>query len=599
MNGLDFGTAIGLIKGLGSPDPAVIESAVSDWLDDHPEATTTVQDGSITKAKLDNSLQGTVDDVADLKSQVNALPFTEQYDNVAITWTRTDQYYYKVNGNLVSGSYYYQFSIPVSAGDIFILTGTNDYNKAIYATLDDNNVAIRHPSTGNTGTVSDIEIIIESGETTLVLQSNANDRSIYTLKKAAGVVLDDAVVGKTNLTPEVNALLPATEFVNLFNPSDSDVITGKYIDRSGVLHDESVFCVSGYIPVEQNVDYQFPVYANYFGTSTVVCVPYYNTAKIYASFATGTYDPDTQLLTVKFTSTYASFCRINFAAINTYLVNTLNHNPEVMMFTKAPYPSKFVPYGEQAYFANDVYLSESNSAKNNPLFRKTAIFVGDSICAGGSADDGLNGWAGRIGRNNQMLWKNFGISGATFTSGLTGSSGVISDQPIADPVYSGTPDYIIIEGGTNDADLIGSALDTLPEKFGSYTLGDYTSDFDNTTYCGAIEKLFKNACNNAKQAKIGVIIAPKMGQLNATITDYTAGHNNRRKYFETLIKLCEKWGIPYLNLWDGSILNPMLPNQYTYGQASSDGKYYTDGQHLTSEGYDYVSPIIEAWMRTL
>ena len=69
MNGLDFGTAIGLIKGLGSPDPAVIESAVSDWLDDHPEATTTVQDGSITKAKLDSNLQGTVDDVANLKSQ--------------------------------------------------------------------------------------------------------------------------------------------------------------------------------------------------------------------------------------------------------------------------------------------------------------------------------------------------------------------------------------------------------------------------------------------------------------------------------------------------------------------------------------------------
>jgi len=70
MNGLDFGTAIGLIKGLGSPDPAVIESAVSEWLDDHPEATTTVQDGSITKAKLDNNLQETVDDVADLKSQI-------------------------------------------------------------------------------------------------------------------------------------------------------------------------------------------------------------------------------------------------------------------------------------------------------------------------------------------------------------------------------------------------------------------------------------------------------------------------------------------------------------------------------------------------
>lgn len=45
-----------------------VEQAVASWLDDHPEATTTVQDGAITKAKLDSSLKGTVDDVSDLKS---------------------------------------------------------------------------------------------------------------------------------------------------------------------------------------------------------------------------------------------------------------------------------------------------------------------------------------------------------------------------------------------------------------------------------------------------------------------------------------------------------------------------------------------------
>ena len=183
---------------------------------------------------------------------------------------------------------------------------------------------------------------------------------------------------------------------------------------------------------------------------------------------------------------------------------------------------------------------------------------------------------------------------------MSGSSGAISDVKFDDTNYTQNPDYIIIEGGTNDADLIGSALgETLPAAFGTYTLGDYTSTFTNTTYCGAIEKMFKSLANTVKTAKVGVIIAPKMGQLNASITDYTAEHNNRRRYFETLIELCEKWGIPCLNLWDKSILNPMMPSQYTYQQESNVGKYYTDGQHLTTEGYDYVSPIIEAWMKTL
>lgn len=67
----DTGKVLGLIKALGAPDPEVIEGAVSDWLEEHPEATTTVEDGAITKAKLDSSLQGTVDDVDELKSQIN------------------------------------------------------------------------------------------------------------------------------------------------------------------------------------------------------------------------------------------------------------------------------------------------------------------------------------------------------------------------------------------------------------------------------------------------------------------------------------------------------------------------------------------------
>lgn len=57
------------------PTDEQIAEAVSDWLDAHPEATTTVEDGAITYAKLDTNLQaskdaadGAVEDVASLKS---------------------------------------------------------------------------------------------------------------------------------------------------------------------------------------------------------------------------------------------------------------------------------------------------------------------------------------------------------------------------------------------------------------------------------------------------------------------------------------------------------------------------------------------------
>ena len=48
-----------------------IKDEIDAWLDDHPEATTTVEDGAISYAKLDSSLKGTVDDVADLKTDMD------------------------------------------------------------------------------------------------------------------------------------------------------------------------------------------------------------------------------------------------------------------------------------------------------------------------------------------------------------------------------------------------------------------------------------------------------------------------------------------------------------------------------------------------
>ena len=50
-----------------------VQTALNAYIAEHPEAVTTVTDGSITKAKLDNNLQSTVDDVGVLKSAIGTL----------------------------------------------------------------------------------------------------------------------------------------------------------------------------------------------------------------------------------------------------------------------------------------------------------------------------------------------------------------------------------------------------------------------------------------------------------------------------------------------------------------------------------------------
>ena len=74
--------------------------------------------------------------------------------------------------------------------------------------------------------------------------------------------------------------------------------------------------------------------------------------------------------------------------------------------------------------------------------------------------------------------------------------------------------------------------------------------------------------------------------------DYTAENHIHRKYFERSIEICEKWGIPYVDLWKVCPLNPKL---------STSSLFYVEenGQHLTTAGYERISPKIESFMRTL
>ena len=107
----DTGMTIGLIKALGGgASEAEVEElrsaiaqiqedipgAVADWLDDHPEATTTVQDGSITDAKLAPSVLSEfadAEDVIRLANSVNAdVPYvrTGSATSGATAWAQTD-----------------------------------------------------------------------------------------------------------------------------------------------------------------------------------------------------------------------------------------------------------------------------------------------------------------------------------------------------------------------------------------------------------------------------------------------------------------------------------------------------------------------------
>ena len=125
MDATTLGAAIALAK-KNAADPTVIEGAVSDWLDDHPEATTTVEDGSITKAKLNSDLQDTVDQVGELKTAID-----EIVDNSLNLLNPTD---FQVGKYLVAGGGLSDNSsltasgfFPVSGGVTYHVYRSNTY----------------------------------------------------------------------------------------------------------------------------------------------------------------------------------------------------------------------------------------------------------------------------------------------------------------------------------------------------------------------------------------------------------------------------------------------------------------------------------------
>ena len=79
---MNIGIIIGLIKALApGVDPALIEQYVSAWLADHPEATTTVEDGSITEVKLAQALAAKIAEIDTLSSAIGNLETTQ-----SMTW---------------------------------------------------------------------------------------------------------------------------------------------------------------------------------------------------------------------------------------------------------------------------------------------------------------------------------------------------------------------------------------------------------------------------------------------------------------------------------------------------------------------------------
>ena len=232
-----------------------------------------------------------------------------------------------------------------------------------------------------------------------------------------------------------------------------------------------------------------------------------------------------------------------------------------------------------------LYSPSINSSKSsdNPLKGKTVAFDGDSICYGVGAS---GGYGSIIAERNNMTYQNLGIGGGTIASGTY--SGESQRHWICQSVENlrADADYIILEGGVNDASL-GVTLGSLSEG--------YSRTLHEETFYGAFESMLRKTLVRFKGKKIGYIFVHQMTE-NFRITNEKEG-----SYYWAARKCCEKWGIPFCDL------NVSCP---AFGLFNNDNQalmelrtkytYNGDGWHPNEEGYKkYYCDKIEAWMKTL
>lgn len=219
------------------------------------------------------------------------------------------------------------------------------------------------------------------------------------------------------------------------------------------------------------------------------------------------------------------------------------------------------------------YILDPDIEVNNILNGKSISIIGDSIAE--ATGQGGGGYATLL-QNIGMDVTKLAVGGATIMPNIPSSSGI--RWCISENVNNlEISDYILMEGGVNDA--------SLRLKIGEGNF-NFTPPFDTSTFYGALDSLFYKACMRFKNKKMAFLIVHKCDN------QFSSPNGT---YYNAVVYACKKWGIPFLDLSSECIplyyLPPEIRNTYTVSG---------DGWHPNALGYETLYfPKIKSFLQTL
>ncbi len=216
-----------------------------------------------------------------------------------------------------------------------------------------------------------------------------------------------------------------------------------------------------------------------------------------------------------------------------------------------------------SYISDGEYIESPLTGKN------------DSICMGLYGD---GGYAKIIANKVNGTYENHAVGGATLVTRSDEKHSIVDN--LENLPTDG--DLYCFQGGINDY-WDNSTL-------GTFDKTDFNGELDTTTFCGALETIFRYSINNFVGKPICFVITHKIQQ-----TAYKENSNGDtfEDYRNAMIGICNKYSIPYYDAFTESGLNGWNTAQNeAFLTANTDG--IPDGCHPNEEGYKkyYVPQLI-------
>lgn len=228
-------------------------------------------------------------------------------------------------------------------------------------------------------------------------------------------------------------------------------------------------------------------------------------------------------------------------------------------------------------------LGGSDSANvTDILYDKKIVYDGDSIAEG--RDNNGHGYPKLIADIVGGTYENQAVGGGRLCATTERHSVVnnLSKLPADGDLYC-------FEGGINDFwnnTPIGTCSET-----------DYTGTVSTSTICGALETIFRHCLTNFVGKPVCFVITHK---IQDTGWVKNGSGNTFKDYRDAMIKVCEKYSIPYYDAFTESGLNGWNTAQNN-AYLTANGAGTADGIHPNEEGYKryYVPQLLDLFRKIM